>query len=222
MTPRSGFERELKQLKNKVSEMGECVRMNYEKLLMAVREKDSEMLKSLLDSDREMVDMLRSIEACCLALMTRQQPVVAGDLRFVTAALKIVTDLERIGDHVGDMSELYLRRPVITENDKEDATLLEMLYRAKNMISEVVTAFTEENGKAVREVIESDDILDGLFNQMKEILMEAIRNQVIDPDKVVDSLMIAKYLEKVGDHAVNIGEWTLFRITGDIEGREIY
>lgn len=90
------------------------------------------------------------------------------------------------------------------------------------MFRESVDAFTAGDSETARLVIERDDAVDALFNQMKERMMEAIRSQSLDADSVVDNLMLAKYLEKVGDHAVNIGEWTLFRETGKIEGREIY
>lgn len=238
MTQRIGFERELTQLKNKVTEMGECALVSYEKLLAAVRDKNTELMMTLQDSDREMIDMLRSIEAGCLLLMTRQQPVVAGDLRFVTAVLKIVTELERTGDHAGEIAELYLRRradgtaaeqsprgaggEAPDKEKKADEVLLEMLQGATEMLREVMTAFREEKKQLAEEVIAGDDVIDGLFNQVKELLMDAMKKQEPDPDEVVDALMIAKYLEKVGDHAVNIGRWTIFRLTGEIEGREIY
>ena len=109
MAPRIVFDQELEQLKDKVAEMGELVEIGYDKLLLAAKANDVESLENLLDSDRQMVDMLRSIEARCLALMIKQQPV-ARDLRLVTASLKVVTDMERIGDHIGDMAELFLRR----------------------------------------------------------------------------------------------------------------
>ena len=97
-----------------------------------------------------------------------------------------------------------------------------MLQGATEMLREVMTAFREEKKQLAEEVIAGDDVIDGLFNQVKELLMDAMKKQEPDPDEVVDALMIAKYLEKVGDHAVNIGRWTIFRLTGEIEGREIY
>ncbi|MGN1146597.1 MAG: phosphate signaling complex PhoU family protein, partial [Acetatifactor sp.] len=108
MSPRVLFEQELELLKSKVAEMGERAEISYDKLVYAVRGNDRSTLTQLLDNDRQMIDMQRTIETMCLRLLTRQQPV-ARDLRLVSAALKVVTDIERVGDHVTDIAELYLR-----------------------------------------------------------------------------------------------------------------
>lgn len=221
MAPRKIFEQELEQLREKMSDMGEYAGIQFDRLCLAVRGNDRETLKLLLVNDRGIVDMQRSIEAGCLALMTKQQPV-AGDLRLVSAALKAVTDLERIGDHVSDMAELFLRRTVPVGQAEGDEILLSMMEETRTMFREAMEAFSEEDAETARMVIDSDDAVDALFNRMKEKMMEAIRTRSLDADSVVDNLMLAKYLEKVGDHAVNIGEWALFRVTGEIGGREIY
>ena len=222
MAPRLLFEQELEQLKIKVAEMGNYAEISYDKLFLAVKGNDRDTLQQLLDSDRKIMDMLRSIEAMCLALMTKQQPVVAKDLRLVTAALKVVTDIERIGDHVSDMAELFLRRGENFGKEKCDDLITAMMEEACAMFREAIEAFVDGDAETARVVVDSDDAVDDLFNQVKESMMEAIRTQSLDADWVVDNLMIAKYLEKVGDHAVNIADWTLFRLTGEIEGREIY
>lgn len=221
MAPRMIFEQELDQLKEKMREMGEYAQMEFDRLYLAVKGNDRETLEQLKGNDRRIVDMQRGLEARCLALMTKQQPV-ARDLRLVSAVLKAVTDLERIGDHVSDMAELFLRRTVPVGQAEGDDLLLLMLEEARVMFREAAEAFSEGDGETARLVIDSDDTVDALFNQIKEKMMEAIRSQSLDADSVVDNLMLAKYLEKVGDHAVNIGEWTLFRVTGEIDGREIY
>ena len=221
MAPRLIFEQELEQLKEKIKEMGEYAEIGLNKLYLALKADDREGLKQLLDSDRQIVDMQRRIEAGCLALMTKQQPV-ARDLRLVSAALKAVSDLERIGDHVSDMSELFLRGNTGVGEKEGDEILLNMLEEARTMFREAVESFVEGDAETARMVIDSDDGVDSLFNQMKDKMMEAIKTQSLDADSVVDNLMIAKYLEKVGDHAVNVAEWTLFRLTGEIDGREIY
>ncbi len=221
MAPRMVFEQELEQLKEKIKGMGEYAGIGLNKLLLALKADDREALKQLLDSDRQIVDMQRRIEAGCLALMTKQQPV-ARDLRLVSAALKAVSDLERIGDHVSDMAELFLRRNTGVGEKEGDEILLNMLEEARTMFREAVESFVEGDAETARMVIDSDDGVDALFNQMKDKMMEAIRTQSLDADSVVDNLMIAKYLEKVGDHAVNVAEWTLFQLTGEIGGMEIY
>lgn len=221
MAPRKVFEQELEQLMKKAAEMGKLAEDGYEKLVSAAGENDAEALEALLQSDRQMTDMLRGIEASCLAIMTRQQPV-AGDLRLVTAVLKAVTDVERIGDHVSDMAELFLRREASLEEAGEDKLLLVMMREAGAMVRESVAAFAEGDAETARMVIDSDDVVDDLFNRVKEEMVRAIRDGSMDADRAADTLMAAKYLEKVGDHAVNIGEWTLFRITGEIGGRKVY
>ncbi len=221
MSPRILFEQELELLKTKVTEMGERAALSYDRLVIAIKGNDRETLKQLLDNDRQMIDMQRSIEAKCLTLLTKQQPV-ARDLRLVSASLKIVTDIERVGDHVSDIAELYLRMGNIYAEGEYEQVLARMMEEAKEMLQEAVEAFVNGDEKAANEVIQRDDVVDDLFNQVKEKMMSAIRQQDLDADKVVDYLMVAKYLEKIGDHAVNIGEWAIFQITGEMQGVMLY
>lgn len=221
MSPRVLFEQELELLKNKVTEMGEHAEISYDRMVYGIRENKEDVLKTLLDTDHTMVDMQRSIEAMCLTLLTRQQPV-AKDMRTVSAALKVVSDIERIGDHVGDIVELYLRMGNLNGEGEYEHLLLDMMEEAKEMIHSSVEAFVEGDDNVAKQVIAHDDVVDDLFNRMKDKMMNAIRNQDLDADRVVDYLMIAKYLEKVGDHAVNIAQWSMFQITGDMEGVRLY
>ena len=213
MAPRILFEQELELLKNKVREMSERAAASYDKLVVAVNRNDRETLKLLLDNDRQMLDMQRSIEAKCLILLTKEQPV-AKDLRLVSASLKVVTDIERIGDHVSDIAELYLRMSRTDTEGEYERLLSLMMEEAKEMLKEAVEAFVNGSEEAAREVIDRDDVVDDLFNQVKEKMMDAIREQSLDADRVVDYLMVAKYLEKIGDHAVNIAKWQIFREEG--------
>ena len=221
MSPRVLFEQDLETLKNKVSEMGEHAEISYDRMAYGIRENKEDILKTLLNTDHTMVDMQRSIEAMCLSLLTRQQPV-ARDMRLVSAALKVVPDIERIGDHVADIVELYLRMGNMNPEGKQEHLLLEMMEEAKEMIHNSVEAFVEGDEANARKVVEHDDVVDDLFNEVKTGMMQAIREQSLDADRVVDYLMMAKYLEKVGDHAVNIAEWAIFRMTGDMEGARLY
>lgn len=221
MSPRILFEQELELLKSKVTEMGERAEISYDRLVYAVKANDRETLKQLLDNDRQMMDMQRSIEAKCLTLLTKQQPV-ARDLRLVSSALKVVTDIERVGDHVSDISELYLRLDDFCAEGEYERILAEMMEEAKEMLHEAVEAFVNGDEQAAKDVIAHDDVVDEQFNVMKEKMMHAIIHQDLDADKVVDYLMVAKYLEKIGDHAVNIGEWAIFRVTGDMQGVQLY
>lgn len=215
MSPRVLFEQDLETLKNKVSEMGEHAEISYDRMVYGIRENKEDILKTLLNTDHTMVDMQRSIEAMCLSLLTR-------DMRLVSAALKVVPDIERIGDHVADIVELYLRMGNMNPEGKQEHLLLEMMEEAKEMIHNSVEAFVEGDEANARKVVEHDDMVDDLFNEVKTEMMQAIREQNLDADRVVDYLMMAKYLEKVGDHAVNIAEWAIFRMTGDMEGARLY
>lgn len=215
MAPREIFEQELKQLKQAVAEMGERAELSYERLAFAVAEDDRGVMERLLDVDHEMTDMQRRIEARCLMLLTRQQPV-ARDLRAVSAALKVVTDIERAGDHVTDMAELFLRTPGILDQGPVPRQLLAMMQETGKMLHGAVESFVSGDLEQAQAVIRQDDVVDEAFNQIKNDTMEAIRSGNAEADLVVDLLMIAKYLEKIGDHAVNIGEWAIFRVTGDM------
>ena len=221
MSPRILFEQELELIKTKVTEMGERAESSYDSLVHAIRANERETLKLLLDNDRQMMDMQRSIEAKCLTMLTRQQPV-ARDLRLVSTALKVVTDIERVGDHVSDIAELYLRMSDDIGETEYEQMLSQMMEEAKGMLHEAVEAFVNGDEQMAHRVIAHDDVVDELFNEMKEKMMNAIRARDLDADKVVDYLMVAKYLEKIGDHAVNIGEWSIFQITGEMQGVKLY
>ena len=220
MSPRLLFEEELEELKRSVSDMGEQIEKVYDRLFEVLKERDREALEAIVTNDRMINDMQRSIEAKCLTLLTKQQPV-ARDLRTVSAALKVVTDIERVGDHVSDMAELFLRLDMQNVEDFS-ASLPQMIAAAKRSVGEAIEAFVDMNMEAAKDVIAFDDVIDDLFNKVKEELIGDLRSGKKDPDDCVDVLMIAKYLEKIGDHAVNIGEWAIFRETGDIDDVRIF
>lgn len=220
MSPRLLFEEELEELKRSVSDMGEQIEKVYDRLFEVLKERDREALEAIVTNDRVINDMQRSIEAKCLTLLTKQQPV-ARDLRTVSAALKVVTDIERVGDHVSDMAELFLRMDMQKVEDFS-ASLPQMIEAAKRSVGEAIEAFVDMNMEAAKDVIAFDDVIDDLFNKVKEELIGDLRSGKKDPDDCVDVLMIAKYLEKIGDHAVNIGEWAIFRETGDIDDVRIF
>ena len=220
MSPRLLFEEELEELKRSVSDMGEQIEKVYDRLFEVLKERDREALEAIVTNDRVINDMQRSIEAKCLTLLTKQQPV-ARDLRTVSAALKVVTDIERVGDHVSDMAELFLRLDMQNVEDFS-ASLPQMIEAAKRSVGEAIEAFVDMNMEAAKDVIAFDDVIDDLFNKVKEELIGDLRSGKKDPDDCVDVLMIAKYLEKIGDHAVNIVEWAIFRETGDIDDVRIF
>ncbi|MCI6553060.1 MAG: phosphate signaling complex protein PhoU [Lachnospiraceae bacterium] len=214
MSPRITFEHELEELKENVANMSLQVEKTYRGLFQALEERDADRIRKIMEIDRAISDMERNIESRCLSLLTRQQPV-ARDLRIVTAGLKVVTDIERAGDHVADMAELFLRLDMNgPENYSEH--LLPMAGEAVEMFHDAVEAFVERDEEAARQVIARDDVVDEFFNKVKDDLIECLKKETKNADECVDILLVAKYLEKIADHAVNIGEWELFQETGDI------
>lgn len=214
MSPRITFENELKLLKNNVTDMAKRVEENYESLFQALENRAKEEILSIINVDKEIGKRQREIESQCLFLITKQQPIV-GDLRVVTASLKVVTDIERVGDHVSDMAELLIRLEM-KDLSQYSVHIAPMIGAAKEMVHMAVEAFVSRNAEAAREVIQGDDVVDDLFNKVKGDLIESLKREVKDADECVDVLMLAKYLEKIGDHAVNISEWEIFQETGNI------
>lgn len=214
MSPRTTFDNELKQLKENVTSMAQRVERNYVRLFEAYENKSEEELNKIIAIDKEINKRQREIESQCLFLITKQQPIVS-DLRVVTASLKVVTDIERVGDHVADMAELLLRLNM-KELSEYSLHLLPMIDAAKEMVRTAVSAFVDRDKEQAQEVIKKDDEVDELFNQVKTDVIESLKNETGDVDELTDILMIAKYLEKIGDHAVNIGEWEIFQETGNI------
>lgn len=214
MSPRITFEKELKLLKSNVTDMAKHVEENYDSLFQALKNQSKDELLKIIHVDKEINKRQREIESQCLFLITKQQPIV-GDLRVVTASLKVVTDIERVGDHISDMAELLVRLEMKDLN-RYSVHIPPMINAAKEMVHMAVEAFVNRNAEAAREVIQGDDVVDDLFNKVKEDLIEALKKEVKDADECVDVLMLAKYLEKIGDHAVNISEWEIFQETGNI------
>lgn len=214
MSPRILFEYELKALKESVTAMSLLVEQTYDELFEALENKDEDKIRKIMESDRTVSDMERNIESRCLSLITKQQPV-ARDLRTVSASLKVVTDIQRVGDHVSDIAELLLRLNMADLSNCSEHLPAMMKY-TKEMLHEAVDAFTERKDREARLVIDEDDIVDEFFNKVKEDLISYLKKETKNPDDCIDILMIAKYFEKIADHAVNIAEWELFQETGDL------
>lgn len=219
MTARLSFEHELQVLKDNLKEMGRLIENAIEKTLKAFETQDEELSKEIIQGDRTINDIEKTIESRCLSLILKQQPV-ARDLRIVTTALKVVTDMERIGDHAADIAELILRekREHIYDLVKN---IPEMGRVAKTMVHDAVSAFTNLNVEEAREIIKRDDVVDELFDEVKKEVASLLRSTNEHVDQCVDILMIAKYFERIGDHAVNICEWTEFHETGSVNNYRI-
>lgn len=219
MTPRVSFDNELEILNSNLTDMGLLIEGAIDNVIQAFRDEDGTLAKEIIQGDRTINDMERSIEARCLSLILRQQPV-ARDLRIVTTALKVVTDMERIGDHAADISELILRNSFKSNYEMVKA-IPQMAEVAKNMVHKAVETFIKCDVQAARETMQMDDKVDDLFNQVKQDVIDAIRENGENADSYIDVLMIAKYMERIGDHAVNICEWTEFHETGALNNVRI-
>lgn len=214
MSPRIIFDNELKLLRENVAQMARKVEESYDELFKALAEQDENKIMELKKNDKAVSKRQREMESQCLFLITKQQPIV-GDLRVVTASLKVVTDIERVGDHVSDMADLLLRLQM------KDLSLFSvhvetMIMATREMLHEAVEMFIARDMEAAKRVIREDDIIDECFNKVKYDLIDSLKREVKDADECIDVLMLAKYLEKIGDHAVNIGEWEIFQETGNI------
>lgn len=215
MAPRKLFEQELEELHQDILQMAEWVEDGYDCLFETLEKKDDETMKRFVRHDRVIVDMQRNIESKCLSLLTRQTPV-ARDLRTVSAALKVVTDLERCGNHLSDMAELFTRMgyPDLSEFSGHFDN---MIKETKALLGKGVDSFVNRDMALGEETVNGDDVIDDHFNLVKDDLVEALKNGTLDADGCVDALIVAKYLEKIGDHAVNIGQWEIFQETGVID-----
>ena len=219
MTARLSFEHELQVLKDNLTEMGHKIEIAIEKTLEAFENQNDALARDIIQGDRTINDIEKAIEARCLSLILKQQPV-ARDLRVVTTALKVVTDMERIGDHAADIAEMILRvkgEPLY----QLVKHIPEMGKVAKIMVHDSVEAFINLNVTEAKEIIKRDDIVDDLFNKVKEEIIDLLRTSSEHADLCVDILMIAKYFERIGDHAVNICEWIEFNETGSLNNIRI-
>lgn len=220
MAARLSFDAELKLLKEDLFEMARLIEEAIEKIMIAFESQDHDLSKQIILGDRIINDIEKSIEARCLSLIVKQQPV-ASDLRFVTTALKVVTDMERIGDHAADIAELIIR-------DKRDHIyelvkyIPEMGNATKAMVHDAVQAFTNLNVEKAKEIIKQDDMVDNLFDKVKLEVANILKESSKQVDQCVDILMIAKYFERIGDHSVNICEWIEFRETGSVNNIRIF
>ncbi|MHB1315979.1 MAG: phosphate signaling complex protein PhoU [Christensenellales bacterium] len=209
---RTKFEEQLELLNTELIEMGALIENAIESASLALMQKSLDAANKAIAFDREIDKKERDIENLCLKLLLQQQPV-ARDLRLISAALKMITDMERIGDQATDISEIviYLAdKPYI----KKLEHLPQMAAVTIQMVNKSVDAFVKRDLNLVREVVEMDDIVDGLFDTIKTELIEIIGQTPEHGEQAVDLLMIAKYFERIGDHAENIAEWVEFSISG--------
>ena len=213
------FHDELDALNTHLLEMGSMIEYAIETGVQAMEQRNAELARTIVSYDREIDQKEREIESQCLKLLLRQHPV-ARDLRFISAALKMVTDMERVGDQAADISEIvsYIAQEGYI---KQLEHIPKMAEKAVHMVKRAVDAFINRDLDLARAVIDMDDEVDGLFDVIKHELIELIHQNSDMGAQALDLLMIAKYFERIGDHAVNIAEWVEFAITGVHKGEKM-
>ena len=207
---RNRFDTQLELLNKELIEMGalceELIQLSRKSLL-----EDKDYIETARSKEMEVDRMESDIENLCMKLLLKQQPV-ARDLRSVSSALKMISDMERIGDQSLDIIEIV---EYVKKCDKESKQYIEeMSNAAGKMVSDSVEAFVRKDEELAKEVIASDDKVDSLFDLMKKRLIEIISKEQADGEMYIDLIMIAKYYERIGDHATNIAEWVLYYLTG--------
>ena len=209
---RSKFDEQLNQLNNNLIEMAEIVKQAIAKADKALIEQDCALARQIIESDDEIDNKEKEIESFCLKLILQQQPV-ARDLRLVSSVLKIITDLERIGDHATDISEITLilaDKPFI----KKLEHIPQMAIATMQMVTNSIEAFVKKDLELANDVIIYDEVVDNLFEIVKKDLIELIKENADNGDQAIDLIMIAKYFERIADHATNVAEWVVFSLTG--------
>ena len=214
---RSHFDEQLAQLSRELTEMGALCEEVIALSAKALTDGDKALAARVVPLDAEIDQKERDIERLCLKLLLKQQPV-ARDLRQISAALKMITDMERIGDQAEDIAEIvqFLDEPVKEEAlIHKDGQLREMAKATIRMVTESIHAYVKHDIKVAEQVLKEDDIVDEYFAQVKRQLIQKIAANPAEGEYALDLLMIAKYFERIGDHAENIAEWVIFMVTGE-------
>ena len=213
---RNRFDEQLEQLNNHLLEMGALIERSIENATQALIRQDVDAAKTAISADQEVDHKEREIESLCLKLLLQQQPV-AKDLRLISAALKMITDMERIGDQAADISGLVIY--IANEPYFKDLVHLpQMGEKAIQMVRGSLDAYVSKDLELAQRIMGMDDAVDDLFNIVKNELIGHIRSDASAGSQAVDLLMIAKYYERIGDHAQNIAEWVEYALTGKHKG----
>ena len=207
MTSRKYYDMELQKLNGALLEMGEMIRMAISGAVAALMEHDHDRARSIIAYDEKIDKQNRQIEQQCYSLLLSQQPV-AGDLRMVSA------DMERIGDHAADISEIELMLEKLPALNCK--MIRQMATETSVMLIKSLEAFAQRDRVKAEWVIDRDDVVDDLFDAVKGELIGAIRQNADNGEAATDLLMVAKYFERIGDHATNIAQWAIFAMTGEM------
>lgn len=216
---RSKFDEQLLELNKEMIEMGNKIILSIKNAIEALVARDENAAKEIMERDIEVDHLQKKIEGICFNLLIQQQPV-ARDLRTVTAAMKMVTDMERIGDHAADISEMTILMGQSSQINKFEH-ISKMATETMIMLNHSIEAYVEKNVIKAKEVIEHDDIVDDLFVEGKKDVIELILNNPSEGEEATDILMIAKYFERIGDHATNIAEWVIYSLKQKEDSDEV-
>jgi phosphate transport system protein len=208
---RNKFDEQLELLKTNMIQMGALCESAIANATKALIQGDLELAKKAIAADEEIDQKEREIESLCLKLLLQQQPV-ARDLRQISSALKMITDMERIGDQAADISEITMLANIKAADDTSH--IADMAEATIKMVTDSIDAYVRQDLELARAVINYDDVVDDLFNQIKSEMIKLISDDSGNGEFAIDLMMIAKYFERIGDHATNIAEWVEFSITG--------
>ena len=209
---RSRFDMQLDEMSEHLIQMGALIERAIAGAVTALVEGDAKMAKQAIALEQEIDDKEAIIEQLCLKLLMQQQPV-AKDLRLISAVLKMITDMERIGDQANDISEIAL--VMKSPGSAHLPPIKDMAKATIKMVTDSIDAFVKSDLALAKGVVEYDDVVDEYFLQLRGALIDIIHKEQEDGETVVDLLMAVKYLERIGDHAENIAEWVVFSITGE-------
>ena len=213
---RNKFDMQLELLNEQLTRMGELCELAINRVTKALVDGNLDQAKKVMAADEEIDQMEKDIERLCLKLLLQQQPV-AKDLRQISAALKMITDMERIGDQTADIAEIIISAGMSEAGDVK--MIEEMSAGVARMVNDSVTAYVERDLELARKVMEADDNIDKLFDEIRGSIIKLIAEGGRG-EQGVDLVMISKYLERIGDHATNIAEWVEFSITGVHKGAQ--
>lgn len=208
---RDRFTQQMEKLHVELIEMGALCEQAISRAYQVLMEEDPQAAQELRKKDAAIDEKEREIESRCLKLLLQQQPV-ARDLRTISAALKMISDMERIGDQASDIADIakFLEGSNITQQ----VHIRKMAEAAMRMLTDSIDSFVKKDLLLARQVMKEDDIVDDLFMEVKKELIQLIAENPEEGERCIDILMIAKYFERIGDHAVNIAEWVEYSVTG--------
>lgn len=208
---RNHFDEQLAQLNTELITMGALCEEAISKATKYLIDNDESLKQKVIDTDKQIDQKERDIENLCMKLLLQQQPV-AKDLRTISSALKMISDMERIGDQASDIAEIvcFVNRSGIGGK----VHIADMARSTIKMVTDSIESFVQNDVNIAYEVIKSDTVVDNLFLKVKNELIAGVKDETNDAEALIDLLMIAKYFERIGDHAENIAEWVIYSITG--------